>query len=517
MKTKSYWLTARARSHAKPLLESAKVDVLVIGAGVTGITAATHLARSGVRTALVERHTIGSGDSGNTTAHLTYMTDTRLSELVKRVGKDHALATWDAGAHAMQIIHDMVRDYRIACEFRIIPGFLAMAEAADEERERLALQEETAMMREHGFEVSFEDRVPPTGRCGIRMANQMKFHPIKYLRALARKAAALGARIFENTEVASFHESPRRVQLTNGQVIEYDKVVIATHMPLQGTSGTLGALLFQTKLYAYSTYAVGATIPHGTLPEFIWSDTADPFHYLRVDHGQDTDMVILGGEDHKTGQELDTDASYRGLEETLKHWLPNASLQFRWSGQVIETPDGLPFIGAVNEHQYVATGFSGNGYTFGTLAGAIIHDALTGSKNPWADLFDPGRKKLSAAWDYLKENADYPYYLLKGLATSAAGSTGEKLAKGEGRVCSQNGNRVAECRNAKGQVHRLSAICPHLGCVVGWNAADQTWDCPCHGSRFHSDGSLLAGPAEKGLEPVTPSVSSAPPTSGVKP
>jgi glycine/D-amino acid oxidase-like deaminating enzyme/nitrite reductase/ring-hydroxylating ferredoxin subunit len=453
---------------------------------------------------VVERHTMGSGDSGHTTAHLTYMTDTRLSELVKQVGKNHALAAWDAGAHAMQIIHDMVRDFRIPCEFRIIPGFLAMAETADEEGERHTLQEEADLMREHGFEVSFKERVPPTGRCGIRMANQMKFHPIKYLRALARKAAALGARIYENTEVASFLDSPRRVQLTNGQVIEYDKVVIATHMPLQGTSGTLGALLFQTKLYAYSTYAIAATVPHGTLPEFIWSDTNDPFHYLRVDHGEDTDMVILGGEDHKTGQEQNTDACYHGLESALKRWVPDASPQFRWSGQVIETPDGLPFIGAVNEHQYVATGFSGNGYTFGTLAGAIIHDAITGGKNPWADLFDPGRKKLSATWDYLKENADYPYYLLKGLVTAAAGSSGELLAKGEGRVFSQKGKRVAECRNAQGQLHRLSAICPHLGCVVGWNAADQTWDCPCHGSRFHHDGSLLAGPAEKGLEPAPP-------------
>ncbi|WP_050030997.1 FAD-dependent oxidoreductase [Verrucomicrobium sp. BvORR034] len=505
MKTKSYWLSLPPRTHATPLNGDKEVDVLVIGGGVTGLTTALLLAKSGLHIAVVERQTIGSGDSGHTTAHLTYMTDTRLSELVTRVGKDHALASWDAGAHAMQIIHDLVQEYRLSCEFRVVPGFLALAEDASRDDERKTLRDEATMMIEHGFEASFEERVPVTGNCGIRMGNQMKFHPVKYLRALAHQAAALGVGIYEHTEVASFKEDPRKAVLTNGHTIRYDKVVIATHMPLQGNTGTLGALFFQTKLYAYSTYAIAATIPSGAFPEFIWSDTADPFNYVRVDKGAEADVVVLGGQDHKTGQKLDTDACYRRLEDTLSRWMPDAVSTYRWSGQVIETPDGLPYIGTVDEHQYVATGFSGNGYTFGTLAGAIIHDAITETKNPWADLFSPARKKLSGAWDYLKENADYPYYLLKGFAASLGGSSNQPMGKGEGKVSRRGGKRIAMCCDQQGQVHTVSSVCPHLGCIVGWNAADQTWDCPCHGSRFHKDGSLLAGPAEKGLDAIAAS------------
>ena len=211
----------------------------------------------------------------------------------------------------------------------------------------------------------------------------------------------------------------------------------------------------------------------------------------------------LGGEDHKTGQEPDTERCYRRLEQRLTALVPGIELTHRWSGQVIETPDGLPYIGASADHQYAATGFSGNGLTFGTLAAMMTTDAILGRRNPWADLFDPGRKALgSGLWDYLKENADYPYYMIRDRFAGAQGRSLREVRRGEGKVIERNGQKAAVYRDAAGAVTIRSATCTHMGCLVAWNPAERTWDCPCHGSRFTPAGDVLAGPAETPLPAI---------------
>jgi Rieske Fe-S protein len=210
--------------------------------------------------------------------------------------------------------------------------------------------------------------------------------------------------------------------------------------------------------------------------------------------------VILGGEDHKTGQVEDTEACYRRLDARLRAIVPTADVLHRWSGQVIETPDGLPYIGRSADHQYSASGYAGNGLTFGTLAGLMIADAILERSNPWTDLFDPGRKALTRGlWDYMKENADYPYYMLRDRFVGAEAKSLRSVRRGQGSIIERHGAKVAAYRDAAGKVTLLSAICPHMGCTVGWNAAEHTWDCPCHGSRFKPTGEVLAGPAEAPL------------------
>jgi glycine/D-amino acid oxidase-like deaminating enzyme/nitrite reductase/ring-hydroxylating ferredoxin subunit len=449
--------------------------------------------------AVVERGHIAQGETGHTTAHLTYATDARLSDLVKRFGRNHAEAAWNAGAIAMSRIKEFAAEAHIACELRAVPGFLVAAEAADsEEAERL--RDESALAIDLGFDVSFVERAPLLGRPAIRLANQLKFHPAKYLHGLAQEFVQRGGRIFEDTEVEEFGEEPRRVG-AGGHHITFDYVVIATHTPLQGNKGTLGAALFQTKLAGYSTYAIEARVPSGTLPELLCWDTADPYLYLRVDRHQENDVVILGGEDHKTGQKTETDECYARLEQTLYRLVPGKpSIERRWSGQVIESIDGLPYIGEVAEGQFIATGFAGNGITFGTIAGVMACDAATGAKNPWRELFAVERKTLSAAWDYVRENSDYPFYLAKGYLAGADKDGLSAIGRGEGRIVRVEGKKAAAFCNDDGKTHVLSAVCPHLGCIVAWNEADRTWDCPCHGSRFQATGELMSGPAEQGLE-----------------
>jgi glycine/D-amino acid oxidase-like deaminating enzyme len=254
--------------------------------------------------------------------------------------------------------------------------------------------------------------------------------------------------------------------VANGCSIRCERAVLATHVPLQGTHHLVGAALFQTKLALYSTYAIGARLPADSAPEASFWDTADPYHYLRIDKNGSYDYAILGGADHKTGQESDTGANYRTLEQHLLRLFPKASIDHRWSGQVIETSDGLPYIGEITPREFVATGFSGNGMTFGTLAGIMARDAITGVKNPWRELFDPHRKKLRAVVDYLRENKDYPFYLVRDRLRSAEDVDVGQLQPGEGRILRIAGKKVAAFRDEHGKVTKLSPVCTHMGCIV---------------------------------------------------
>jgi glycine/D-amino acid oxidase-like deaminating enzyme/nitrite reductase/ring-hydroxylating ferredoxin subunit len=496
----SYWeVTASTRGFAK-LNQDLKVDVVVIGAGVTGITAAYLLKRAGKSVALLERDACLEGETARTTAHLTCVTDIRMRDLVKNFGKDEAKATWDAGMAAIWTIEEIIHREKIACDFRRVPGYLHAPIAAGGDADCASLQEDARLAAELGFDAAFLEKVPVLARCGMRIANPAKFHPLKYLAGLLKKIPGDGCHVFEHSEVTEFVDDPLSVK-ANDHTVACDYIVVATHVPLQGMKNTLGAALFQTKLAPYSSYVVGAKLKKGAVPEASWWDTSEPYYYLRVDAGDQFDYAIFGGRDHKTGQETQTEAIYAGLEAAL-HSLPfESKIDRRWSGQVIETSDGLPLIGEITDKQFIATGYAGNGMTFGTLAAMMATDAAIGRKNPWRDLFDPHRKQVrGGAWDYIKENLDYPYYMLKDRLTKGEREGVESVARNEGKILKLDGERVAVYRNEHGKVVKLSPVCTHMGCIVHWNVAERTWDCPCHGSRFTPTGEVIGGPAETPLE-----------------
>lgn len=500
--TTPYWATSATFPQFAKLTQDVVTDVVVVGGGVTGLTAACLLAKGGKRVVVLERDRCAMTDTGHTSAHLTMVTDARLTELVNRLGRDHAQAVWDAGLAAIATIDEIIREHAIDAGFEWVDGYLhaPLKEGTLEESARL--REDTTLAREMGFDAEYIETVPLANQPGVRFADQARIHPRSYLAGVAKAFIARGGRIFEHSAADEFCDDPRAVKVS-GQTVRCEDLVIATHNPVVGLAGLAGATLFQTKLALYTSYVVAGRVPKGQVPDALWWDTSDPYYYLRVEPHRDFDVVILGGEDHKTGQQDDTVACYERLETRLIALIPQVDVTHRWSGQVIETPDGLPYIGQITDHQYAATGYAGNGLTFGTLAGMMMSDAILGRTNPWSELFDPGRKALTrGAWDYLKENVDYPYYVIRDRSAGTDARSLWAVKRGQGRIIERDGAKVAAYRDPSGAVTLRSATCTHMGCVVAWNTAERTWDCPCHGSRFKPTGDVISGPAEAPLPKV---------------
>lgn len=477
-----------------------ETDVVVVGGGITGLTAAYLLARSGRRVLVAERERIGAGETGNTSAHLTQITDLRLADLARRFGRDGARLACEGGGVALDLIESIVERESIDCDFARVPGWLCGPFLESETDESDSLRADAALADELGIAASFRLSNPVDGRPGLLVADQGIIHPLRYLDGLAAAAERAGATIVEHAEVSQVLQDPI-VAVVNGENVACADVVIATHVPIVGSTDLARATLFQTKLYPYSSYVVGARIAE-RLAAGLYEDTASPYRYLRVHRDDGGAYAIFGGADHKTGTVTDTAERFADVQRMLLQLLPSARIDSRWTGQVIETSDGLPFVGETAPHQYAATGYSGNGLTFGTLGALVMHDAITGVANPWRDLLDPDRKKASAKVlaTVVAENAKYPFYFLADRLRRNRSDDVRALKPGEGRVLTIGGKAVACSRSAHGELVKVSAVCTHMGCLVRWNVSQRTWDCPCHGSRFTHDGLVLGGPAESALE-----------------
>lgn len=502
MTTQSVWAVRPGLPKFSKLKQDIKVDVVVVGGGITGVTAAYLLVKEGFKVALVERYRCGAIDTGHTTAHLTYVTDERLHKLVQNFGKDQARAVWEAGRTAIERIEQIVKKEKIDCEFQWVPGYLHAPLLDGNRHDEEGLRRDCDLAVELGFGADFVEEAPFVKRPAVQFENQAKFHPLRYLAGLLKALPEGKCQVFENTHVTEITDHPMTVK-ANGKTIECSAVVIATHVPLMGHAGIASATVFQAKLAPYSSYAVGAKVKKGIVPEALFWDTNDPYNYLRVERRPRFDYVIFGGQDHKTGQEEDTEARFEKLESLLAEYLPEAKVERRWSGQAIETTDGLPYIGETARRQFVATGFSGNGMTFGTLGAMMACDDFAGRENPWQELFSVRRTGVTGTVEYIKGNKDYPYYMVRDRLTSAEDDSLENLQPGQAMIVNLNGEKAAAYCNPAGEIAVCSAKCTHMGCFVHWNAAETSWDCPCHGSRFHPTGEVIAGPAETPLAPIT--------------
>jgi Rieske Fe-S protein len=328
----------------------------------------------------------------------------------------------------------------------------------------------------------------------LRVEDQALFHPREYLLALADRLPGDGSHLFENTKVLEVHDgAPCRVVTEKGTVTA--KAVV------EATTTPLNRVAMHTKLYAYRTYAVAGPLK-GPLEAGQYYDSKDPYHYVRTQRVGEETYVIVGGEDHKVGSEEDTASCFTALESWARERFELKAVTHRWSGQVIEPADGLPYIGrnVGDKHVYVATGLSGTGMTFGTLAGMVLSDLILGNENPYAALYTPGRVKPKAgAKDFIQENAEVAFRFVADRLAKPDGKHLADVAPGEAKILEVEGRKVAVYREDDGTAHAVSPVCTHLGCHVHWNTAERTWDCPCHGGRFSPTGRVLNGPAVKDL------------------
>lgn len=467
-----------------------EVDVAIVGGGIAGVTTAYELAKAGKKVALIEQDRIGGGMTGLTTAFVTYMTDAYLADLERTFGAERAALVWTSCRQAVDELERIIKTESIDCDFARCPGYTYAPDQAGLER----LRREEELAKRFGFPVRLGHDLVGFAALGVlRVEQQAKFQPMKFLLALAERTAALGARIYENSKVISYAGGPVHSVKTSGGAVRAKQVVLATHTPI----GDPGFLSLGSA--AYQTYVIEAEIPSGLLPEAIFQDTLKPYHYFRVDKAAGHDRIILGGEDHRTGQSDGTEARFTRLESFLQKLLPGKSFKVvkKWSGEVLETIDGLPYIGSAGKGLFVSTGFSGTGMSFGMLSAMITRDLVLGRANAVTKLY--GIWRFNALWRMLDRGSNFVTQLVKGWVVKADRVL-DDIKPDEGAVVTIRGKNVAAYRTAQGKLLKLSPICTHLGCTVQWNSAGKSWDCPCHGSRFKKDGEVLNGPASAPLK-----------------
>lgn len=339
-----------------------------------------------------------------------------------------------------------------------------------------------------------------TGKC-LRFPRQGQFHPLKYLAGLARALVRQGGRIFTGTHVTAMAGGDSaRVEADSGYTVNTSNIVVATNTPINNL------VTIHTKQASYTTYVIGARIPPGSVTGALYWDTADPYHYVRLHSVGDHDLLIVGGEDHKTGQADDGAARLTRLEVWARERFPAISgIEYRWSGQVMEPVDGVAFIGrnpADSQNVYIATGDSGMGMTHGTIAGMLITDLIAGRRNPWVDLYDPSRKSLLALGQFVQENINVTAQYLGDYLSGGDVASVDEIVPDGGAVIQRGLKKIAVYRDMQGVLSQRSAMCTHLGCIVSWNSLEKTWDCPCHGSRYDRYGGIINGPANSDLSPV---------------
>jgi glycine/D-amino acid oxidase-like deaminating enzyme/nitrite reductase/ring-hydroxylating ferredoxin subunit len=508
----SFWERTVRKFSTTPLQQEITADVCVIGAGIAGVTTAYLAARENRSVVLVDDGPVGGGMTGRTTAHLVNAIDERYMDIEKFLGAPCARLTAESHTAAIDRVERIAREHDIACDFERVDGYLFLPPGGSVKE---LLEELDAIHRAGLRDVGRVDSVPNANinsDAVLRFPRQAQFHPLKYLNAVAGVIINSGGKIFTGTQVVAVEDGDRvHIKTADGHIITAQSAVVATNCPINDR------VAIHSKQAPYATYAICLRVTRPVEHSLFW-DTAQtaedekreigppPYHYVRFASDDKGDVLIVGGEDHKTGQAEDCAQRFVNLERWARERFPFVGeITDRWSGQVMEPVDGVAYIGRNpgDKNVYVVTGDSGNGITHGTLAGMLIADLIAQRENPWAKLYDPSRKTLNprVVADYIAENANvaaqFRDYFTPGSVTSV-----DQLDPGQGAVLRDGMKKLATYCDENGKLHAFSAICPHLGCVVRWNPCEKTWDCPCHGSRFDAFGHVVNAPAVADLKRV---------------
>ncbi len=489
--------TTRAwKESATPIRKN--TDVIIVGAGITGITTALMLQKAGKQCIILEAKSIGYGTTGGTTAHLNTLLDTPYTTLIKNFGEANANLVARGAEQALIHIRENTEQYRIDCGYERCKAFLY----AQNEKQNEELQEIHKACKTVLLPVAEEATIPvsiPFTRA-LSVSDQAKFHPLRYIQGLAKEFIALGGSILENVRVTGVTQEAQTVTVeTSQKSYMCQHLIYATHVPP-------GINLIHLRYTPLRSYAIAVRLKDANYPEHLAYDMYDPYHYYRTQQIDGKDFLIAGGEDHQTGEDINTEACLNRLKSHVLKNFDVAEITHCWSSQYYDTTDGLPYIGALPgnpDNVLVATGFGGNGMTYGTLSALILKDIIFKEPNPLIDIFSPSRIKPVAGFkSFVEHNVHVAKEVLKkvfSLDTEPNHGLAD-IAATEGKVMEIEGRKVGVYKDAQGSIHAVSATCTHMGCTVSFNQTERSWDCPCHGARFSVHGKVLNGPADRDLE-----------------
>jgi glycine/D-amino acid oxidase-like deaminating enzyme/nitrite reductase/ring-hydroxylating ferredoxin subunit len=503
-RTQSLWMSTGVAPDAPRLKGSVRCDTLIVGSGIAGLSSAYELSQAGDSVIVIDRGKIGGGMTSRTTAHLAPICDDAISALISLRGEETARLFQESQEAAVDRIEAIVERRGIACNFRRLDGFLFPALNMDSGEARDQLDKEYDAARKVGAHAERAKGLPFKGfekAPALRYPRQATFHPLKYLRGLVAEIREKGGQIFADSAVIKIEELENGVKVTTeqGASVTAARAIFATNSPINDRAA------IHSKMAPYRTYAMAFTIRRDTLPDGLYWDMADPYHYVRLNPGPGAvDYLIVGGADHKSGEADDGAVRFEALEAWIRALVPILGNEVhRWSGQVLDTIDYCGFIGRNpgSENLFVVTGDSGQGMTHGALAGILLKDRILGDPSRWEAVYDPSRKTPSGILNYVRENVTALQNFAEYATPGEIGSLDE-LEPGRGAIVRDGVNKIAAYRDDGGRLHLRSAVCTHLGCLVHWNSTERSWDCPCHGSHFAPDGSVLNGPAIMPLAPA---------------
>ncbi len=472
-------------------------DVAIIGGGITGISTAFQLQKAGKKCIVIEANNLCFGTTGGTTAHLNTLLDTPYTRIIKTFGKENAQLVAKAAAEAIDLIKENIERNGIDCEFEDACAYL-FSQTHEQTEE---LDEIDEACQDVGLDVSYTLSLPVNidFEKTIEVRSQGKFHPVKYVYGLARAFEKAEGVILQQTRVTGIEDTEGIIIETDNGNFRAANLIYATHIPP-------GVNLLQMRCEPWRSYAMSFTTKDKKYPRDLIYDMYDPYHYIRSQKVNGKEYLIVGGEDHKTGEEQNAEASFLKLESYIRKHFNVDEILFKWSSQYFEPADGLPYIGHLPGHPgniFVATGYGGNGMTYSNVAAIVLKKMILDEESSYIKLFDPNRVKPIAGFTtFLKQNVEaFKNFMDKWLDKEKLEEFAE-LAPGEAGVVRYNGEKVALYKDEHGELHAVSPVCTHLKCSVAWNNAEQSWDCPCHGSRFSYEGKVLTGPADHDLEKI---------------